>query len=241
MSSAMRLDRSTRQPGAGEGHSAHAIPGGDRTAAVRTTSGTRRGLLALALAGGAVLALGGLGGCATTSSVSSDVSTFGSWPEGRAAGSFAFERLPSQQARAEETEMLEAAAQPALLKAGFRPVAEGEQPDVLVQVGARSSRSDPRLWDDPIWWRGGFGYWRYGPWHGPSWALSAHYQNPRWEREVAVLIRDRSSGQPLFEARASSEGTMRSGSALFGAMYEAALMDFPRTGVNPRKVRVTLP
>jgi hypothetical protein len=202
---------------------------------------SRRALMVLTLAGSALLAGGALTGCATTNTVSSEVSTYGSWPEGRAPGSFAFERLPSQQARAAETEALEAAARPALLKAGFRPVAQGEEPDVLVQVGARTSRSDTRLWDDPIWWRGGFGYWRHGPWYGPSWALGAHHQNPRWEREVAVLIRDRSSGQPLFEARASSEGALRSGSGLFAAMYEASLMDFPRTGVNPRQVRVTMP
>jgi hypothetical protein len=55
------------------------------------------------------------------------------------------------------------------------------------------------------------------------------------------LIRDRASGKPLFEARASSEGTARSDAALFGAMFEAALMDFPRLGVNPRRVTVELP
>lgn len=182
-----------------------------------------------------------LGGCAGLSQVSSDVSTFGDWPPGRTPGTFAFERLPSQQAQAAETEALEAAARPALLKAGFLEAAPGAEPAVLVQVGARTTRSGPDPWADPIWWRGGFGYWRHGPWVGPSWSLGLHYENRRYDREVAVLIRDRSSGKPLFEARASSEGNTTGSSALLQAMFQAALIDFPRHGVNPRRVVVNLP
>lgn len=190
----------------------------------------------LALAGAVLLA-----GCAAMNSLSTEVSSFGEWPAGRKPGSYAFERLPSQQARAAESDALEAAAQGALLKAGFSAAAPGTEPDVLVQVGARSSLASYQAWDDPLWWRGGFGYWRYGPWASPRWAMSAHYEFPRYEREVAVLIRDRASGKPLFEARASSEGNVRAGSDTLTAMFEAALMDFPRLGVNPRRVVVPLP
>ncbi|MBE0547739.1 MAG: DUF4136 domain-containing protein [Rubrivivax sp.] len=186
---------------------------------------------------GAVL----LAGCAAMNSLSTDVSSFGEWPADRKPGSYAFERLPSQQARAAEADALEAAAQGALLKAGFTAAAPGAEPDVLVQVGARSSLADYQAWDDPLWWRGGFGYWRYGPWVSPRWAMSARYDFPRYEREVAVLIRDRASGKPLFEARASSEGNARAGAATLAAMFEAALMDFPRLGMNPRRVVVPLP
>jgi hypothetical protein len=190
----------------------------------------------LALAGAVLLA-----GCAAMNSLSTDVSSFGDWPAGRQPGSYAFERLPSQQARAAESDALEAAAQGALLKAGFTAAAPGVQPDVLVQVGARSNLAGYQAWDDPLWWRGGFGYWRYGPWVSPHWAVSARYDFPRYEREVAVLIRDRASGKPLFEARASSEGNARAGSETLAAMFEAALMDFPRLGMNPRRVVVPLP
>ncbi|MDO8419697.1 MAG: DUF4136 domain-containing protein [Rubrivivax sp.] len=190
----------------------------------------------LALVGAVVLA-----GCAAMNSLSTDVSSFGEWPADRKVGSYAFERLPSQQARAAETEALEAAARGALAKAGFTVAAPGAEPDVLVQVGARNSLAETQPWDDPLWWRGGFGYWRYGPWTSPHWSLSARYEFPRYEREVAVLIRDRASGKPLFEARASSEGNARASLSTLTAMYEAALMDFPRLGVNPRRVVVPLP
>jgi hypothetical protein len=182
-----------------------------------------------------------LSACAAFSSVSSDVSSFGEWPASRAPGSYAFERLPSQQSQPAESDALEKAATAALQKAGFTAVAAGQEPDVLVQVGTRTTRADRALWDDPLWWRGGFGYWRQGPWFGPTWGLHMRTDYPRYEREVAVLIRDRRSGKPLFEARASNEGTAQAYGALVAAMFEAALMDFPRTGVNPRRVVVQLP
>jgi hypothetical protein len=110
-----------------------------------------------------------------------------------------------------------------------------------VQVGARVSRSDRSPWDDPLWWHGGFGVWRPGPWRSPLWSSSWRLEPPRYDREVAVLLRDRASGAPLFEARASSEGFQRStDSAALAPLFSAALMDFPATGVNPRTVVVPL-
>ncbi|MDQ2778031.1 MAG: DUF4136 domain-containing protein [Pseudomonadota bacterium] len=182
-----------------------------------------------------------LAGCAGLNSVSNQVSSYGEWPQGRQPGSFAFERLPSQQALAEQTEVLENAARPALLKAGFAEAAAGNEPDVLVQVGARTTESLPPLWDDPLWWRGGFGYWHRGPWLQPRWGFGSRLDYPRYERQVAVLIRDRASGKPLFESHADTEGNFSADPVLLGAMFEAALVDFPRIGVNPRNVVVQLP
>lgn len=192
---------------------------------------------ALLLAGSALL----LASCAALNSVTSEVSTFGEWPTDRKAGSYAFERLPSQQARAAEMTTLEAAAKAALEKAGFTPVAEGQQPDVVVEVGSRVGRSDNGPWADPLWWRGSFGYWRSGPWAGPRWGLGFHWDQARYDHEVALLLRDRASGKPLFEARASRENSSPySADSTLAAMFQAALMDFPKTGVNPRRVTVQL-
>lgn len=176
-----------------------------------------------------------LGGCASMNSVTSEVSSFGDWPAGKKPGTYAFERLPSQQARAGQTEAVENSARAALQKAGFTAVEAGKEPDVLVQVGARDGLADYQPWNDPLWWRGGFGYGR-GPWGGPRWGMTMRTDFPRIEREVAVLIRERSSGKPLFESRASSEGNARADGPMLEAMFEAALMDFPRLGVNPRRV-----
>ena len=187
-----------------------------------------------------LLAAAALSGCAALNSVTSDVSSFGEWPTARKPGTYAFERLPSQQALAAETGALEAAARPALQKAGFTAVEAGKEPDVLVQVGSRVGRTEP-TWAAPIWWGGNFGYYRHGPWIGPRWGLNFQYDALRYDREVAVLIRDRSSGKPIFEARASNEGSVSSASSTtLTAMFEAAMLDFPRLGMNPRRVSVPL-
>jgi hypothetical protein len=183
-----------------------------------------------------------LGGCAGLRTLSTDVSSYGEWPAGRAPGSYAFERLPSQQSRPAESDALEASARAALEKAGFKPADPGKEPDVLVQVGAVDGRVAFVPWDDPLWWRGGFGYGRYGLWGGPRWGmgLSARYDLTRYETQVALLIRDRASGKPLFEARASSDSLNRADPTTLGALFQAALVDFPRLGPNPRRVDVPL-
>jgi len=213
------------------------VPGSTEPVARRTEAslGTRITCWGLALV--ATLALGGCAGLAT---LSSEVSSYGEWPRGQAAGTYAFERLPSQQARAQDQDVLEAAARPALEAAGFKPAPAGMEPQVLVQVGARITRTDRSPWDDPLWWRGSFGYWRYGPWAGPSWRLGMRMDPPRYDREVAVLLRDRATGKPVYEARASSDGTSNGSAPLLAAMFAAALKDFPAVGLNPRTVVVPL-
>lgn len=203
--------------------------------------GALKGKLVGALAGALMLA-----GCAGPPSVSSEIATFGDWPAGRAPGSYAFERLPSQQAQAAASDALEATARGALEAAGFKPTEAGKEPEVLVQVGVREERNVVTVWDDPLWWRGGFGYGagyaRRGPWLSPRWGVGFHQSlYARYEHEVALLIRDRASGRPLFEAHARSDGRGRADKALFGAMFQAALVDFPKLGINPRRVVVVLP
>jgi hypothetical protein len=188
-----------------------------------------------------------LGGCAAVNTVESDVSTYSQWPVGRKPASFAFERLPSQQARPQEQDQLEASARQALASAGFQEVSDTKAADVTVQVAARVNRADASPWDDPFWWRGGVYYSRYGrgpywgPWGGPWGPGGIRYDQPRYDREVAVLIRDAKSNQPLFEARATSDGLSSGSYPLLGAMFQAAMKDFPQNGINPRRVSVQLP
>ena len=86
----------------------------------------------------------------------------------------------------------------------------------------------------------GYGY-GYRPWGYPyragiAWQASLP---TRTEREVALLIRDGTSGKPLFEARASSDDGGNE-AVLRAAMFEAAMQDFPKLGLNPRRVVVPL-
>ena len=200
----------------------------------------RRPLFFLAAA---MFAVAGLSGCASLNTVTSEVATYGDWPADRKPGSFAFERLPSQQAQAARQAELEAAAGRALEVAGFTAAPDAAQADVIVQVGARISRTELSPWDDPLWWRWGGGYWRSPAWR-PS-ARAGYYASlhagwyTRYERSVALLLRDRASGAPLYEAHAQTDGVTSGDSALLAAMFEAALKDFPATGAaNPRRVDV---
>jgi len=212
---------------------------------MKTVRTPRRVSFPVALA--ALVAFAALSGCAGIQTVSSDVASYGEWPAARKPGTYAFERLPSQAAMARESDSLEAAAAPALAKAGFVVAAPGQNPDVLVQVGARTQLTVDRRWDDRLWWGAGFGssfgYWRRGSWIGPSpyWTIGWRSDFPRYDREVGVLIRDRVSSKPIFEARASNEGHSRTGAELQTAMFEAALVDFPKLGINPRRVVVAVP
>jgi hypothetical protein len=186
----------------------------------------------------------GLAACAALNAVTSEVSSFSEWPADRKPGSYAFERLPSQKANAQRSAELESAAARALEKAGFTAAADPARADVVVQVGARVSRTEVPLWDDPLWWRWGGSYWRSPAWRGARWPYYAGWHADwysRYERTVAVLLRDRASGTPLYEAHAQTEGGTTGDAALLGAMFEAALSGFPATGApNPRNVRIAL-
>lgn len=196
-----------------------------------------------AIAAAALALAAAVSGCASFNSVTSEVATYGDWPAGRAPGRYAFERLPSQQAKPARQAELEAAAARALAAAGFTAAPDAGQADVIVQIGARISRTELSPWDDPLWWRWGGGYWRSPAWRSPS--RMSYYANfnagwyTRYERSVALLLRDRASGTPLYEAHAQNDGSTSGDNALLGAMFEAALKDFPATGaVNPRQVSV---
>jgi len=99
--------------------------------------------------------------------------------------------------------------------------------------------------DDPFW-RGGwwrpFPYRRGGPFSfGPGWRYGPYgsaFDDLRYEREVGVLIRDRASGQPLYEARAVSDGLTPQVESALPAMFSAALKDFPNAASKPHRVSV---
>lgn len=190
-------------------------------------------LMALPLAGA---------GCSGIRTVSVDVQSQGSWPQGRAPGSFAIERLPSQQADAAEQARIEAAALPALLAVGFRQAPPGEA-EVLVQLGLRVfqvARRDPfgpsMAWRSDWWFHRG--RWPYS--QGTGLGLSYEYDLPDLQREVAVLIRDRRSQEFLYETRGVYTSRWTS-DALLPALFDAVLKDFPATALSPRTVTVVVP
>jgi hypothetical protein len=184
-----------------------------------------------------------LGGCASMNQLANDVSTYSVWPADRKPATYAFERLPSQQTQPQQMELLENAAARAMQLAGFTPAPDPKAADVTVTLGARVTPNQMSPYDDPFWWHGGlwahrfYGrpYWRHGPYWGHPFG-SAFYASPTYEREVAMLIRDRKTGQPLYETRVTNDGYSPSINSLLSAMFEAGLKDFPAGGANPRRV-----
>jgi len=181
-----------------------------------------------------------LGGCAQMHELTSKVSSYGSWPEGRKPGRYVFERLPSQQSRTDLQDKLEAAARPVLAAAGFELVADAQQADVSVQV-ASQVQVDSRSRYDPI-------YGPYGPGLGGWWgsggrggmSVSMAMEPPYVQMQVDVLIRDRRGNQVLYETHATYDRVGAADERLFRYLFEAALKDFPHQAVSPRAVTVTV-
>lgn len=203
----------------------------------------RRSALAAALAALSVAA--GLAGCASLNSVAIDVSSQGEWPVERKPGSYAIERLPSQQANAAEQERIEAAALPAIEGAGFSQ-APLEQADYLIQVGARVFEVPSRAsyygygyYGSPFHWR--HDWWMYGYRH-PFFYGPGFYGDgfPDYRRETAILIRDRRSQRIVYETRAAHVGRWTS-DRLLPLLFDASMKDFPMPALSPRTVTMPLP
>ena len=200
---------------------------------------TRRpAALLAALACAAVLA-----GCASARLIESDVNSFGNWPEPRRPGSFAFERLPSQQAQPDQQAQIEATAMPALEGAGFRQAATAAEADALVQVAARTLRTDRGYYGgDPFFSRGGGFYgsvYSGSRWRGGGVGLGYGLGPTYYVNEVSLLIRDGRTKQVLYETRALNDGVWGD-AEVRAALFEAAMKDFPRAAISPRRVRVEI-
>lgn len=198
------------------------------------------------LAGGCGAVL--LAGCAATR-IDANVHTMGTWPAARPPGTYAFQRLPSQQAQPKEQDKVEAEARPAIERAGFRPAAPPDSADVLVQVATRSVQVVSGVAADPFYgpyWPGAAwgGAWRGGAWGGGwggAWGWGATLPGP-WTtiNESAVLILDARTQAPLYESRAQTDASVSDRTAR-EALFFAALRDFPLPAVSPRKVSIDLP
>ena len=189
----------------------------------------RRVLPVAALAASALLA-----GCAGTYVLDNRVQSFSSLPALPAAPTYRFERLPSQQADPSQVQ-LETLADPALFKAGLRR--DDATPRFSVQVSARSQRvlspfADP--WDSWGWgWGMGRRHWHLGGFH-------SRFDQPWYEREVAVIVREIPTNRVVYESRAGNDGPVSSSSSVLTAMFEAALQGFPNPPQGIRRVDVPL-
>jgi hypothetical protein len=185
------------------------------------------------LGAAALAALALLSGCGT-SVLDNRVQSFSSLPTLPAAPTYRFERLPSQQADPGQVQ-LEDLADPALFKAGLRR--DDATPRFSVQVSARTQRvlspyADP--WDNWGWgWGLGRRHWHLGGF--------SRFDQPWYEREVAVIVREIPTNKVVYESRAGNDGPVSSSSSVLMAMFEAALQGFPNPPQGVRRVDIPLP
>lgn len=191
----------------------------------------RVGLMIIAAS---VLALA-MAGCATTDSITAQVRSAGQWPSATRAKSYAFERLPSQQAKADWQARIEAAAKPVLAQHGFVLTAS-DSPDVWVQVAAQSTARTGREYDDFPQMDGRIFGGIFGGHGGVS--LGMRFSSTYTTMQVDVLLRDRQTGRVLYETHASYERTGGKDDQLLSPLFDAAMKDFPAPAISPRSVTV---
>ena len=193
-----------------------------------------------------------LGGCASVYLVDNQVRSYANWEASRGpepGQAFRFERLPSQNDTryAAVGDMLEAPVRQALEKWGLRLTPVGEAAvRWTVQITAQTVRHPRAPWDDPP----SFGRFGLGG-HGhvvtgsgqvvfvPT--LSMRVDIPYYEREIAIVLRDAATGRVVYETRAAHDGRWNDSPALWAAMAQAALRDFPQPPAGPRRVDVEIP
>ncbi|MDO8286688.1 MAG: DUF4136 domain-containing protein [Rhodoferax sp.] len=188
----------------------------------------------------AILALSALlTGCASVSTLESDVLSFASAPVSTQAGPFTFERLPSQYQDPKQTLAFEQMAQAALEKRGF--TRNDASPQFSVQVSAATSDA-VLVYPDPFFGRfsaapfGRSRRWHGRVFYGPLWPDSTVHVS-----RVRLEIRDLRAGTVVYESTATNERSWFDGEKMFPAMFEAALADFPAPPNGVRKVIVKLP
>ncbi len=182
-----------------------------------------------------------LSGCAGGYLLDNTVTSFSGLTAAPGSLTYRFDRLPSQQVPAQA--QLEAMADPALHEAGLRR--DDANPRYTVQVsGAVQPLLSP--WADP---------WRFGPWPDP-WRFGAwggYWRHGfgvrgglgRWEeywyrRAASVIVRELPGNSVVYETHAHNDGPWLDHTAVFPAMFKAALQGFPTPPPGPRRIDVQI-
>ena len=186
-----------------------------------------------------------LSACASTYLLDNQVQSFSQLSSMPAQPSYRFERSLSQQVDPAQ-QALEALADPALYKAGFRR--DDAAPRYSVQVGARTER---RLspYADPYWgpwgwgggwgggWGVGFGGRHFGLGLGGPWPATESYW---FHREVSVVVRELASNRVVYETHAINDGPWFDNRSVLPAMFQAAMQGFPNPPQGPRRVDIQM-
>ena len=205
----------------------------------------RRACAILKSTGVVLLSAALLAGCSGMRIVDSDVVAF-STPAIAAVSTpalYRFERLPSQQARAERSSAFEALAETALTRVGLRR--DDAAPQYTVQLELRTYRDPQAPWDDGRYIAGYAAPYpvvtRYGTvMHYPSLSIFVP-EFPYYRRDLGLVVRRASDHQVVFETRARHDGRWPDDDAVLSAMLDAALRGFPNPPPGLRHIVIEIP
>lgn len=195
-------------------------------------------LLRLLFAGWLAMGLVALSGCATGYLLDNQVQSFSHLQGLPAQPTYRFERLPSQQTDPAQTQ-LETFADQALFNAGLKR--DDRAPRYGVQVTARVQRmlspyADPY---DPWGWGWGWGAFGFGRHAGVGIGFGwPRMEQPWYQREVNVIVREIASNRVVYETRAVNSGPWLDNASVLPAMFQAALQGFPTPPQGPRRVDI---
>jgi hypothetical protein len=176
--------------------------------------------------------------CASTRLVDTQVNSFAT-PNTPAASTYQFDRLPSQAAKPEQQDKLEALAQQALSKVGLH-----QQDGAPLRIQVSAVQRQEYLQSDSglhlglgLGWVFGNGTVHLGH-HGRLFP-DLDRQTGYW-RQVSLLMRD-ASGAVVFESHASHDGIWSDSDTVLAAMLDAALEGFPTPPAGVRQVNIEIP
>ena len=184
----------------------------------------------------------GLGACASTRVIDSEVRSFSGTEAPATPATYRFDRLPSQQssdANAQAVqERLEALANAAFADAGLTQ--SDSTPQYLAQISAtveqvvRTPVYPPFAPFAPF---GMGGFWRF---HHPPVGFGMSFAvEPPWSRyTVQIVLRDSRSNQVVFESAAQHMGPWSDAGNVLPAVLRAALRDYPNPTPQGTTVRV---
>lgn len=189
-------------------------------------------LVSILLALGLTLALSA---CGIPRKIDSEVQSFVGTAGAAVGATYRFERLPSQQSQPELQERVEALAQTALqrvgltrddLRARYSVQVEAQVVQFPAPLGRHAHLIPPYVNADG----------------SPAYSPLAFLSEPPWyQHSVRLVLRDIQSGQIAYETSAHFEGPWSDSDALWPAIMEAALRDYPHPPQGPHKVIIELP
>ncbi len=173
-----------------------------------------------------------LAGCAGPRMIDSEVQSFTGKTAAVKGASYQLERLPSQGADTSRT-ALEEMAHIALTQAGLQRSDASPRYSIQVTAGVEQYVREVLVPERRRWiWRDPFYLW------GTGTMLVA--EPSRFRHSVRFILRDRTSGDIVYETSASHESGWADGARVFPVLMQAALRDYPTPASGQRTINLPM-